>query len=98
MKQPKINRVRYWKKEKPKSTWELVGDTEQDLPLVVKKGAMFVTWNAFSESPKGNGHGAAIHELSSRLNIKYEPNGILMGDAVDVMVKKINSQADKERG
>jgi hypothetical protein len=44
MKQPKINRVRYWKKEKPKSTWELVGDTEQDLLSVINRGAMYVIW------------------------------------------------------
>ena len=56
MKQPKINRVRYWKKEKPRSTWELMDDTKQGLPLVINKGAMFITWNAFSEPPKGNEH------------------------------------------
>jgi hypothetical protein len=70
MKQPKINRVRYWKKEKPKSTWELMGDTEKGLLLVVNKGAMFVTWNAFSEPPKGNEHGLAKYKGLTIFKVK----------------------------
>jgi putative DNA primase/helicase len=79
MKQPKINRVRYWKKEKPKSTWELMVDAEQDLPSVVKKGAMFVTWNAFSESPKGNGHPEPIRfgDLPLDFDSKEDPEKAL---------------------
>jgi len=48
-------RVRYYKKEKPNSRWELMADTETAQRIVVKKGAMFATWNAFSEPYKGNG-------------------------------------------
>lgn len=44
-------------------------------------------------------NGAVIHELSFKLNVPEEPDsGVLMGDAVNVEVKRIKTLADKDRG
>lgn len=49
-------RIRYWKKEKPKDPWKLMLDTETAKKIVIRQGAMFITWTAFSEPYKGNGN------------------------------------------
>ena len=44
----------YWKEEKQQRQWKLIPDVGSERQKAIKAGAMFMTWNSFSEEP-GNG-------------------------------------------
>lgn len=45
----------YWKKEEPKSSWDLIPDTPKARAQALANGAMFFTWATLSEPYTGNG-------------------------------------------
>ncbi len=45
----------FWKEEPAERTWKPIPNTPEAKTRAIKQGAMFFTWNAFTEPYKGNG-------------------------------------------
>jgi hypothetical protein len=79
MAQQQISRIRYWRTKIPNDPWKFMADTEIAQRLVVKQGAMYVTWTAFSRPYKDNDESEPIRygDLPLDFDSKEDPEKAL---------------------